>query len=150
MSTHALNSKIQKWADGKWNTERREKESLVLYNSLKNRIKEEKIYVNRYSSVLLFRARTNTLPLNIRKRHSGEDTFCPLCREAEETFEHFLLHCPRLQEIRTRHINLQRPFIEDSEKIIVDFMSQEDDLEETKECLYKMWSKRKTIKNASN
>ena len=70
-------------------------------------IKEQLLYDNTEESVLLSLARTNTLPLNWRKRfqqnEEDRNTICPLCSEEEETLTHFLLLCQELMNIRRKY-----------------------------------------------
>ena len=70
-------------------------------------IKEQLLYDNTEESVLLSLARTNTLPLNWRKRfqqnEEDRNTICPLCSEEEETLTHFLLLCQELMNIRIKY-----------------------------------------------
>ena len=40
---------------------------------------EQDIYDNTAASVTLFRARTNTVLLGIKKKHQGGDIICELC-----------------------------------------------------------------------
>ena len=87
----------------------------------KNKIKEE-IYYNEKSSLLIFKMRTNTLNLNDRKRYKQEETKCPMCDHHNEDLKHFLLHCPKLEEARLKILFLQRPRIEDKNKIIGDLL----------------------------
>ena len=92
----------------KWREEKSSKTTLAIYNLFKNNIKEENsIYDNSEESRLLFRARSNTLNLNWRNRFkinpNEMDTICPMCRETEETLEHFLLRCPMIESIRTKY-----------------------------------------------
>ena len=81
-----------------------EKSTLVIYRSGKESITEEKVYDNTFGSTLLFRARTNCLQLNWRKRFVGEIDTCQLCMEGEvESLEHFLRKFSGLRHIRNRH-----------------------------------------------
>ena len=50
------------------------KSSLNMYSRYKKIVKEEAVYDNRNSSALLFQAGTNSLNLNIEKRHQNGDT----------------------------------------------------------------------------
>ena len=62
---------MTKWDTGKWKREVNEKSSLEIYKSFKTEIKDERIYDNDMSSVILYRERTNNLQLNNRKIFSG-------------------------------------------------------------------------------
>ena len=73
----------------KWNEEVQSKTSLTLYREWKKEVKEDLVYDNRPSSIILFKARTATLPLNERKRHIGQSTECDLCGSELENTEHF-------------------------------------------------------------
>ena len=92
----------------RWREEILSKATLEFYSNFKNTIKEEELlYDNTEESVLLFRARTNTLPLNWRKRFQqndeNESTLCPLCSREEETLAHFLLSCQELMSVRRKY-----------------------------------------------
>ena len=92
----------------RWTAERNSKSSLEIYNKYKINVKEEDgLYDNSEESVLLFRARTNTLPLFWRNRFkqnaTEEDQLCPLCKMNVETLQHFLLRCTKLMHIRIRY-----------------------------------------------
>ena len=64
---------------------------------------EQDIYDNTAASVTLFRARTNTLLLGIKRKHQGGDIICELCKSEVEDLQHFLLRCTALSETR-KHI----------------------------------------------
>ena len=63
--------KIRSWNTERWKTDMEGKECLIIYRTWKKEVKEEQIYDNRYSSVLPLKARTDTLPLNYKNRHTG-------------------------------------------------------------------------------
>ena len=89
-----IKKKTREWDTCNWKSEMESKESLALYRSWKSEIKEEEVYDNTFSSILLFRARTNTLGLNKKNRHQGGNVNCPFCG-VEEDANHFILHCPQ-------------------------------------------------------
>ena len=89
-----------------------------LTDRLKSEIKEESIYDNSQGSVLLFRCRTNTMPLNNRNRHTNSDTSCPCCNFENEDLNHFLLHCPAYSSARRDLFILQQPYIEQTDAIL--------------------------------
>ena len=70
-----------------------------MYKRWKAKIKDD-IYDNTPASAVLFQARSNTLPLNSRKRFTNKITNCSLCEVENETLVHFLLKCPVLSEVR--------------------------------------------------
>ena len=94
----------------------------------KKEIKEEWVYDNRYSSVLLFKAKTDTLPLNYKNRHTGGDINCVICGEPREGRNHFLLDCPEQSEIRSELKELQQPYEEDRKKVIGKLLFEETNL----------------------
>ena len=63
----------------------------------------------------LFEARSGTLRLNDRNRHTRGDTRCPLCNHEYDDLEHFLLMCDSLKSTRMKIVGLQRPHYEDHE-----------------------------------
>ena len=97
-SKDLVKKKIQKIDELKWNEERQGKSSLEIYNAQKTKIAEVAEYDNTFSSVLWFQARTNTMPLNDRKRHSNESTKCDLCDSPKEDLQHFILNCIKLSD----------------------------------------------------
>lgn len=118
------------------------KSTLLIYQQYKNNIKEEQFYDNRPSSITLYRARTNCLPLFDRKRHQHQDTTCRICDQTEETLEHFLLDCTGYQDIRQENKALQQPYTENRTEIIGKLLFEEANIESTKETLSKMWKLR--------
>ena len=124
-----------------WKEEVNSRTSLTMHSERKNEIKEEQIYDNRPSSILLYKARTNYLPLNDRNRFTGDSTMCKLCNVTTEDLEHFFLDCPIYNDIRL--IMLQRPHIENKHRILSDFLFNEDTIVENKEVLQSLWKMRK-------
>jgi len=127
---------VSEWDNKKWEDEVRSKTSISIYAESKNKVQEDAIYDNTPSSVILYRARTNTLPLFDRKRHVGEETTCPSCKIEEEDIEHFILRCPNQQSLRNEIIELQQPFEENIPTIISRFLFGEENMQEKKEALY--------------
>ncbi len=120
-----------------------EKSSLSIYKNWKTVLAEEKIYDNRPSSEILFKARTNNLRLNDRNRHTNGDTKCLFCDWTLEDLKHFLLWCPAgYEEIRKKTILLQRPCTENEEYIIGQLLFNEQTIQESKAIVYEMWKKR--------
>ena len=141
-----INDRAQHYDEQVWNEERQEKSSLTHYNRMKPKLKEEKFYDNSFASVLLYKARTNTLPLNDRGRHVNGDTSCGLCGEGIEDLQHFLLRCPMLMDVRASDLRLQRPFGAEEEDVITTYLSEEAEIEKSKEILYLMYMKREKLK----
>ncbi len=75
------------------------------------------VYTNDQDSVILFKARTNNLTLNDRKRFRGEDTKCDMCG-AEKDLKHFLLCCRAYTHQRRKSPQLQQPYKENEDDII--------------------------------
>ena len=68
--------------------------SLVIYNKWKKDVKEEEdLYDNRPSSEIMYKARTNNLQQQDRKRHQKGDTKCFMCDEEVKDVKHFMLWC---------------------------------------------------------
>ena len=127
------------------------KPSLQLYRNWKREVKEEVVYDNTYSSVLLFKARSNTLNVNLKNRHRGGSTICNFCKDVEESLEHFVMLCPEFAEIRQNCVELQQPYEEDHNQVLGKFLFKEDNIENKKDISYRMWLKRdKVIKNLQN
>ena len=122
MKKEELKSAVREWDDQEWFRELESKSSLYIYKRSKTEIGEEILYDNTPASVILYRARTNTLPLNDRKRHTNGSTICDICGEEDETLPHFLLHCPALSDTRNKIISLQKPYMEDEVQIMTPFL----------------------------
>ena len=60
---------------------------------------EQDIYDNTAASEILFRARTNTLLLGIKRKHQDGDIICELCKNGREDLQHFLLRCTSLNSL---------------------------------------------------
>ena len=104
---------------------------------------EEKIYDNRFSSVLLFRARANVLGLNDRQHWKKGDTSCRLCGHNYEDLKHFLLDCKELARGRNEEL-IKRMTVDGEDtvgKVLFGFV--DEDLEELKRMLQEMWNIRK-------
>ena len=79
MSKEEIRKTVNRYDEAAWLEELREKSTLTLYKQYKQVVREEKFYDNTYKSVLLFRARTNTLLLNWRRRFTDGEVRCELC-----------------------------------------------------------------------
>ncbi len=79
MKRNVIKQKVQDWDTDSWRQEMRDKSSLEIYRSQKTNIKsKEEVYDNTPASILLFKCRSNTLPLKDRQRFSAQaDTSCP-------------------------------------------------------------------------
>ncbi|XP_043192465.1 uncharacterized protein LOC122365374 [Amphibalanus amphitrite] len=139
-----LNQNMIRWDDKRWKEEVETKTSLRIYKRWKLKVKEDDVYDNTPQSRILFQARTNTLPLNSRKRFTKEKTNCVLCDEQNEDLKHFLLECPILSEIREKCPELQQPYWEDKEEVIMKFLFDDNrkHMEDKKQILYSMWKLR--------
>ena len=145
MTRQELVKKARQLDSERWNEEVQNKTSLTLYREWKNEVKEDLVYDNRPSSIILFKARTATLPLNDRKRHIGQSTECDLCGSELENTEHFLLECTdeEITEERRKATLLQRPMQENQAMIIGKFLFEPEEIEVKKDILYNMWKARK-------
>ena len=145
MSKHSLKKHIRKWDDRQWKEELEAKSSIELYRTCKPVIKDM-IYDNTASSVVLFQARSNTLPPGARKRYTDEETTCELCKQGEEDQYHFMLECTQLSEECLKIPPLQHPHPEDPKEVLKHFLFNEDrkNMERNKEGLHQLWRTRKT------
>ena len=130
---------MRKWDEEKWKEEMESKTSIKIYRKYKLHIEEDQIYDNTQASTILYQARTNTLQLSDRNRFGKESTACKLCKAEIEDLEHFLLHCQTLNNVRQEINTLQQPYIEDHDKIMMDFLFNQEEMEARKEGLYQMW-----------
>ena len=148
IETEKLNKKeikdrLRRWDSENWRKEIESKSSLNIYRYWKKEIKEETFYDNRWSSKLLFLARTNSLPLNIRNRHTNGKVHCNICdMNVNEDLEHFLIDCPRLENERCQKYIEEKDVKDDA---IGKFLFEVSNIEEKKEMIQKMWKKRKSL-----
>ena len=139
LSKDNIKNRARKWDSNKWKEELKEKSSLKIYRAYKFEIKEEKFYDNRDSSKYLFQARTNTLPLNTSRRHTGGDTKCELCDNENEDLIHFLIDCKGLEHKRNKYI-IQKNLNEDKEKMAGSILFGKGDKENIKTMIEMMWN----------
>ena len=142
-----MNKHITKWDTDLWK-EVNDKKSLKLYREGKESIKEELIYNNTPASVILYQARTNSLPLEDRKHQEGRiKNVSYLCHEENEDFDHFMMKCNKTEKTRNLIPILQRPHKNKNDEFLGNFLfnTNQDwgDMERRKEWLYKMWKDRR-------
>ena len=142
MSESDLSRKIDAWMRGEWRQELNSKSTLSIYKQFKTGLSEEKFYDNTFGSIILFRARANSLKLGWRNRFQGRGVQCHMCGEAEETLEHFILHCVELQDVRGE-FQMENTSIQG----VLGFENGVD-MEHIKKYLEKMWIKRKNYLDA--
>ena len=106
-----LDKKVKEWDTKKWEEDVKCKTTLSIYREWKKEIEEEKIYDNKPSSIIWYRARSGSLNINGKKKYTGkaEDLKCPMCAQIED-MEHFLLHCQGTMKEREKIRELQRSF----------------------------------------
>ena len=73
-----MSNRIRKYGYREWKREMDSKSTLELYARFKGEIGKVGIYDNSYNSVLMYRARTNTLKLRWRNRFGGGAVDCRL------------------------------------------------------------------------
>ena len=135
-SIEEIKTIARKWDTSKWIEDMNEKRSLKIYKEFKGKLKEEKFYDNRESSRYLFEARSNTLPLNIRNRHTGGNIKCDLCKDGNEDLIHFLVECKELEHKRNKNIMLKN-YKENKESMVGSILFKEDK-EKVKQMLEEM------------
>ena len=138
----------KEYDDEKWKEELSKKPTAKMYFRRKKEIGQEKIYDNRYSSVLLFRARSNSLRLNDEQRHrkGTKDTSCKMCGAEYEDLTHFMIKCRELEKVRNVQLMTKKKGANDEdtvENLLFDI--EKTDLEETKKMIQRMWNKRNKI-----
>ena len=101
-----------------------DKTTMSIYKKFKHTIRDEQdLYDNTASSVTLFSARTDTLKLNWERRHTDGHTICDLCKfNLIEDLHHFLMECPTITGTRKSILGLQRPYQEDKDRTIAEFL----------------------------
>ena len=129
-----------KWDRNIWEDELEMKTSLQIYKKIKNDFGEEEIYDNRPSSTILYKARSNTLQLNDRNRHTNKEIHCLVCdTDDKEDIYHFMLHCTAYKEQRSQSIHLQQPYLESDQNTVGQFLFDKENIEEKKELLFTIW-----------
>ena len=140
---------LKEYDSNKWREELGSKNSVNIYYSRKKKIKEERIYDNRWCSVLLFRSRANILDLHDRKRFPNGvqgDTSYRLCKCEYEDLKHFLINCKKLEEERNpRLMGKSKGGNDDITVGNILFDIDDEDLEDTKKMLTIMWNRRKKL-----
>ena len=129
-----------------WGVELDKLSNVGLYREFKLKIREEGCYDNSLGSNLLFKARSNTLQLNDRKRHYKEDkdTSCKLCGEGREDMNHFILKCCKLTSKRRRGL-IERTGGTTEKEILGGLLFKKENLKETKDMLEDLWREREVL-----
>ena len=120
-SVMTIKNMIKNYDNKQWYEDLQNKSTLKLYRKFKFSI-QQKLYDNTAASTTLFEARSGTLRLNDRNRHTRSDTRCQLCNHEYEDLEHLLLICDSLKSTRMKIVGLQRPHYEDHEITIAQFL----------------------------
>lgn len=140
LSTKAIKKKVQEWDNKMWKEEMESKTSIEIYRAARQTMgQQDQIYDNKPSSITLFKCRTNTLPLNDRKRFENKATNCELCCEINETLPHFLLFCPAYVNERQKIPELHQPYQEDIAGIIKSVLFENGTINNTKEIIHNFW-----------
>lgn len=134
-----------------WRRGMEEKVTLDRYRCFKTVIKEEKWFKNGEKYILMMKARSNTLNLEWKSWGTDEEKICKLCNEEDEDMKHFLVKCNPLQQIRQQCLELQRPNCEQMEetmnRLLIFTETRTEKIEENINFLYKLWLKRKRMRN---
>jgi len=129
-----------------WIQEMEERSSLKIYRQFKKEMKEEDFDGGMESSIW-FAARTGSMRLACR-RWSGENEDCGMCGEGREDEEHFILECGRLEHIRWRVVELQRPRREEQDMTLGLFLFGAGcTVGDRRRVLSDMWSFRERVLN---
>lgn len=144
LTDEKLEDKARDYDERMWREELESKKTLELYIAHKGKIKEEKFYDNTEESILMFKARSNTLKLNWRKRFEDGNVTCTICGREEETLYHFLKNCTRLTEVRDRYD------VGDREIQEILLFEGNMEVEYCKKYVKEAWKRRAEIANAIN
>ena len=145
MTSKEIDKIVNESDERKWRRDMEGKSTIDIYRTEKTQIKEERIYENNEASVLLFRARSNTLNLEWRQRYSDGDTSCKICdKNVEENLRHFTEECEALIEVRTRLGLIGRT----AEDILL--FTGTVDVEQSKAYLFEAWKMRRKIMERNN
>ena len=118
MSKEQIKKKIDEWDTLQWKEGMELKSTLEIYRDYKTNIKEETWVLNNNKVNIMMRARSDTLKLNWREFGTESAKICKLCNEENETLQHFILDCDRLQEVRSGYLELQRPVVENKKSLM--------------------------------
>ena len=147
-----IRRRIKEFDDKLWQEDLQKKSSLILYRKYKEIIcDEQNLYDNSAATTTLFRARTGTLKLNIERRHTDGHTHCEICNtNATEDIEHFLLDCETLTSTRQYIIGLQKPYKENRDDHIAEFLlfgdiTNQNIISRNRDDLQKLWQHRNSI-----
>ena len=89
-------------------------------------------------TILLFKAKSNTLKLNIQKIHKKGDIRCDICGDEREDLVNFLVDCKELEGVRDKKI--MKEFCDtNKEHMIGEILQTKDRIEAVKEMLETMW-----------
>ena len=144
MSKAEIKRKVREWDTDQWLALLRGLSTADLYLEFKGVMREEKVYDNKYSSELLFAARSNTLELNeLRGRWGKGSPACWLCGEGREDLMHFVLKCPPLEGKRRDVIGKYEGESDRSTLGALLFGTGREDCEEVKGMLQDLWVERR-------
>ena len=118
LSINQIKKKVKEMDSEFWREGLERKSTLSIYREKKEDIEEVKWFRNGRKYQLMMRARSNTLGINWRKWGTEEEKICDLCGEGEETLLHFVIECRQLQQTRNKCRMLQRPCLEQKDKIM--------------------------------
>ena len=138
-SKQEIKDKIYKADTDSWKLEMSKKKTLEYYRAYKKEVKQEEEYENNRRADLWFRTKTNCLYLGDRNR---SDKRCKLCGHEREDLEHFLIHCPSLEDTRRKSTYLQRPLRESNQETMTIFIFSKEDTEHRKTTNERLWKKR--------
>ena len=118
MTSDMIKNKIYEWDKNQWYQGMNNKFTLEMYRNNKNTICQVNWMKNgvRYSTMM--KARSDSLDLEWRVQNTNTGKLCKLCLLENETLEHFLLTCTKLQDFRKQFIHLQWPLNLDKGKIM--------------------------------
>ena len=92
-----------KWDLNIWKAELEMKTTLQIYQKIANNFGDEEIYDNKPSSNILPKARTNTLQLNDRNRHTNKELNCMVCDKDEKKI--YITLCCTVQHTMKRGVH---------------------------------------------
>ena len=149
MSTKQIENIVRRWDTEQWKISIQSKKTLQIYIRNKTNIKEETdIYDNTQGATLLFKSRTNTLPLEWRKIYTNNNTTCKICGKDEETLEHFIIECDTLKQTR-KQTKIYKEYTQNNkftiDNILFPTENIQNSIENTKRLLTKLYNKRKSI-----
>ena len=152
MSINMIKNKVNEWDENLWKTAMESKSSLDFYRSHKTKINEEKWFRNGTKYEIMMKTRSKSLKIG-KRDWENQNSICELCGEEEETTEHFIFICNKLDKSRCQFLQLQKPInsVSNNINLLKRILLFEKDVEFNEDyyinLVFKLWTCRAQIIN---